>query len=361
MMTDNRILLLGTGSFAARILFDVCATARHPVAVTVAGRSPARLAWLQTAGHARANMFERPARICTEAADLSGAEAAAEIIARVRPKVVVQAASEQAGAVIAARGNAWAELVAEGGLSASAVFQALLTSRVAKGVVLAGSSAHVINCCYADVVNGIIAAQGLPVASGIGNVAIVANALAGAIGPDARKLRVLAHYQTITAFRRPAAERTGPLPRVWQDDAEIADVKGAFASILLTPEPVIDISGASGVPMLVAMAAGVPWTGHVPGPAGLPGGYPVRFDGARLALDLPRSITRDAAIAWNAGFERANGLVVENGRARYTGLLREKLAALSPDLAAGFEVDQLESVYRAMHELRRRLLETLAP
>jgi len=360
-MTDNRILLFGTGSFAARILFDICATAGHPVAVTVAGRSPARLAWLKTAGHARANMFERPVRVSTEIADLRDAEAAAAVIARVRPKVVVQAASEQPGAVIAAKGNAWAELVAEGGLTASAVFQALLTSRVAKGVVLAGSPAYLINCCYADVVNGMIAAQGLPVTSGIGNVAIVSNAFAGAIGPDARKLRVLAHYQTINSFRHPAAERTGPLPRVWQDDAEIADVKTAFASILLTPEPVIDISGASGVPMMVAMAAGVPWTGHVPGPAGLPGGYPVHFDGTRIDLDLPRSIGRNAAIAWNAGFEGANGLVVENGRASYTGLLREKLATLSSDIAAGFEVSELETVYLAMRELRRRLLETPAP
>lgn len=360
-MADATILLFGTGQFAARILFDIAATARHPVQVVVAGRSAPRLAWLKTAGHARAAMFERPVRIATTTADIGSAEAAAEVIAAARPSVVVQAASEQAGAVISAKGNAWAKLVAEGGLSTTAVFQALLSSRVARGLRQSGVAAQLINCCFADVVNGIIAAQGLPVASGIGNVAILSNAFAGHLGPGAGKLQVLAHYQTIGAFRMPPASRSGPMPRVWIDGEEIADVKDRFAEIQLTPEPVIDISGASGAPMMVAMASGTRWTGHVPGPAGLAGGYPVHFDGSALALDLPAGLSLDAAIAWNAQFEARNGLVVEGTRARYTGILQDRLRVLSADLAAGFDVAELETVYLAMRGLRSRLIETAAP
>lgn len=360
-MADATILLFGTGQFAARILFDIAATARHPVRVVVAGRSAPRLAWLRTAGHARAAMFERPVRIATRIAEVASAEAAAEVIAAVKPAVVVQAASEQAGAVISAKGNAWAKLVAEGGLSTTAVFQALLTSRVARGLQQSGVSAHLINCCFADVVNGIVAAQGLPVTSGIGNVAILSNAFAGHLGPQAGKLHVLAHYQTIGAFRMPPASRSGPMPRVWIDGAEIGDVAARFAEIQLTPEPVIDISGASGAPMMVAMAAGTRWVGHVPGPEGLPGGYPVQFDGSALSLDLPAGLSRTAAITWNAQFEARNGLVVEGTRARYAGILQERLQALSPDMAAGFDVADLETVYLAMRELRGRLLGTEAP
>lgn len=360
-MADDTILLFGTGLFAARILFDIAATARHPVQVLVAGRSAPRLAWLRTAGHARAAMFERPVRIATVIADITSAEAAAQVIAQTRPKVVVQAASEQAGAVISAKGNAWAKLVAEGGLSTTAVFQALLTSRVARGLQQSGVCAHLINCCFADVVNGIIAAQGLPVTSGIGNVAILSNAFAGQLGPGAGKLHVLAHYQTIGAFRMPPQTRSGPMPRVWIDGSEIGDVAARFADIQLTPEPVIDISGASGAPMMVAMASGTQWTGHVPGPSGLPGGYPVHFDGSVLSLNLPAGLSRSAAITWNAQFEAKNGLVVDGTRARYAGILQDRLRALSPDLATGFEVAELETVYLAMRELRSRLLDTAAP
>jgi hypothetical protein len=359
MTGTAEILLFGTGSFAARILFDIAATAERRVTVVVAGRKAERLAWLRTAGQARAAIFERPVRIGTRIAGISNADAAAEIIAAVKPKVIVQAASEQGGAVISTRGNVWSRLVADSGLSATAVFQALLSSRVARGLADTAHRAFFINCCYADVVNSLIAALGLPITTGVGNVSILSNAFAGELGPQqGHRLKLLAHYQTIGLFRRPPGERTGPLPRVWIDDAEIDDVCSRFQNVQLTPEPVIDISGASAVPMILAMAAGLSWTGHAPGPLGLPGGYPVKLTGGQLELNLPVSVTRDEAIRWNAGFEERNGLIVENdGCARYTGALRDKLAAHSTSLAGGFHVRDLETVFSEMVQLRGRLLE----
>jgi hypothetical protein len=143
---------------------------------------------------------------------------------------------------------------------------------------------------------------------------------------------------------------------VWVDGHEIEDVYGRFAAVQLTPEPVVDISGASGVTLMLAMARGQDWCGHAPGPAGLPGGYPILFRGGRIDLDLPAGINRAGAIAWNARWEAENGLVVTpDGRARYGGRLYDALREESPDLAAGFEVADLERVFLAMRALRERL------
>jgi len=354
------ILIFGTGSFAARIIFDIAATASEPVTVAVAGRQPARLAWLRTAGHARAAIFERPVRISTRIVDITSADAAAEVIATVKPIVIVQAASTQGGAVISTRGNAWSELVADGGLSATAVFQTLLSSRVARGLSATGHRAFFVNCCYADVANSLIAALGLPITTGVGNVSILSNMFAGDLDPrNGHKVKVLAHYQAIGIFRRPPDDRAGPIPRVWIDEHEIDDVRSRFRSVRLTPEPVIDISGASGVPMMLAMAADAPWAGHAPGPLGLPGGYPVKFADGVLALDLPAAVSRDEAVQWNAAFEERNGLVIEShGRARYTGVLRDRLAVYSSSLAGGFDVRDLENVFTEMARLRNRLIQT---
>ncbi|MBL8697043.1 MAG: hypothetical protein JNK67_01635 [Alphaproteobacteria bacterium] len=349
-------MISGTGAFAARILFDLAATAPTPVHVTIAGRNAGRAAWLRTAAAARAAMFGRDVRVQVAPLDIERDDVA-QALRSLRPKVVLQAASAQAGRVIAGPANAWAGMVARAGLSLTAVFQARLSIAMARAVAAATPETIFINACYPDVANGIIAALGLPITCGIGNVAILANAFAGLLGAQAGELRVLAQYRTIAPFRLPPSKRAGvaPPPRVWLGASELADVATRFEAVQLTPEPVIDISGAAAVPLLQAIAAGSTWRGHVPGPRGLPGGYPVRFDGKALALDLPPGLDERDAVAWNGAFEARSGLVVEHGRARYTGVVEEELRAASPALAEGFAITDLEAHYVAMTALRERL------
>ena len=349
------ILIFGTGNFAGRIALDLAATASEPVTVAIAGRNRDRLDWLRTAGNARGALFGRPTRFVSHEVDLSVSDAAATTLAIIKPKVVVQAASFQTGNVISNQDNGWTKLVAEGGLSATAVLQAPLSIEVARAVKAVRPQAYFINCCFPDVVNPLIAALDLPITSGVGNIAILSNAFAGVLG-GAGGLKVLAHYQNLAAWRQPRETRGGRSARVWIDDQEVADVYARFASMRLPREPAIEISGPSGVPLMLAMATAKNWRGHMPGPNGLPGGYPIKFVAGKLDLDLPSSLTREEAIAWNLSYEENSGLVVRSdGRARYTGVLRERLAALSPTIAPGFHVRELEEASRAMNDLRSRL------
>lgn len=353
--THADILIFGTGNFAGRIALDLAATASEPVTVAIAGRNRDRLDWLRTAGNARAALFGRTARFVSHQVDLSVPDAAVTALAAVEPKVVVQAASFQTGNVISNQDNAWTKLVAEGGLSATAVLQAPLSVEVARAVKAVRPQAYFINCCFPDVVNPLIAALDLPITSGIGNIAILSNAFAGVLG-DAGRLKVLAHYQNLAAWRAPPETRRGRSARVWIDGEEVADVYSRFAGVRLTREPAIEISGPSGVPLMLAMATGKEWSGHMPGPKGLPGGYPVTFSDGRLDLDLPAMLSRNAAIAWNLSYEEESGLVVSrDGRATYTGVLHERLAAFSAKIADGFHVRDLADACGAMSDLRSRL------
>jgi NAD(P)-dependent dehydrogenase (short-subunit alcohol dehydrogenase family) len=357
-MAGCDILVSGTGSFAARIVFDIAATAAEPISVTIAGRNRARLQWLQTAANARAAIFGRPARFETHRVDLLEPDAAPRLLAAIRPRILVQAASIQTSSVIAQSDNAWARLVARGGLSATAVFQALITSRMAAAISQSGEPIILVNCSFPDVVNGLITAMGHEVACGMGNIAILSNVMVGSgVASAGAEIKLLAHYQNLAAWRRPPAERCGVPPRVWIDGVEMDDVFDQFAAVQLTPEPVIDISGASGVPMLLAMSANREWSGHVPGPAGLPGGYPVTLSNGKIALSLPENLGRDLAITWNAGFERENGLTVSpDGKVSYTGALKECLVEHAADLAEGFHVGDIEDVCRQMLGLRAKLM-----
>ena len=350
---------LAIGSFAQRIACDLASTGDEPMQDR--HRRPQRrlrLAWIATAARARAHMFDRPLGIASHKVDLA-------VTGPARALWPTSARRDRAGGLRPGRrrdpagGNAWTRLVAEGGLSATAVFQALLTSRIARATADLGLKSQLINCCFPDVANGIVTGMGLPVLCGIGNIAILAHAFAGSLAAacPAPDLKLICHYQNIGAWRRPRGERTGPAARVWLDGREISDMFSRFADVQLTPEPVIDISGASGVTLMLALAAGRDWRGHVPGPAGLPGGYPVALRQGQLALDLPAGLTREDAVAWNARYEAENGLcVASDGRVHYAGRLRERLQAESPALAAGFHVDDLEQVYGEFSQLRDRLL-----
>ena len=56
-----------------------------------------------------------------------------------------------------------------------------------------------------------------------------------------------------------------------------------------------------------------------------------------------------ATLGMLASFEQENGLVVTpDGAVRYTGRLAEALRGVSPELAAGYRLADLESVYVAM-------------
>jgi hypothetical protein len=359
-MENKKIIVFGTGSFAARIVYDIAATAQAPVHVIIAGRNVERLDWLTTAANARASIFGCNATFATLMIDMAQEDAIVDTIGELQPTVVVQAASPQASAVIGSSGNAWTQLISEAGLSATAIIQAMFPIRVSRAINKSGVSCHFINCSYPDVVNSMIAALGLPITCGIGNVAILSSVFAKPLGvPEHERMHVLAHYQTITPYRSPASSRDGPEPRIWVDGEEIANVRHATRDVKLTSEPVIDVSGASGVPLILAMAHAGDWLGHVPGPHGLPGGYPVRFSGNKLRLNLPASLTHDEAVSWNKSFEEKNGIYVdESSRVLYAGVLRDQLATHSPELSAGFDVKAIDQKFMVAEALRARLIET---
>jgi hypothetical protein len=351
------ILISGTGAFSGRIALDLAATSQEPLHVVIAGRNRDRLIWLKTACNARASMFSKPITFDTYEIDLVKEGATEQLIADTRPTIAVQGASIQTSSVISDTGNQWTALVAEGGLSATAVFQALISSRMARSISKFSPETALINCGFPDVVNSIISALGFNVLSGTGNVAILSNVFAGAKGiTDQARIQVIAHYQNLAAWRRPSSERVGTRPcRVFIDGNEVADVFKEFEGVKLTTEPAIEISGASGVTLIAAYAANKPWTGHVPGPNGLPGGYPVKLQDRVLHLNLPHSVTEQEAIAWNTSFEEEKGLIIRNGRVEYTGDLKTALTCHGFRYADGFEVADLEEFCADMLKLRDTL------
>lgn len=355
-MMPTDVLLLGTGAFAARQLFDLAATTPSPIRVLVAGRNTERLSWLTVAARARAAIYARPLKVEFCKLDLESVAQIEDLLITSKPKVVVQSASAQTSAAIGAQGSAWDTLVSKAGYSVTSALQAVFTMRVAAALKSINSSAALINSSYPDVVNNFVSAADLPISCGVGNVAILSSVFAGhATEGDLDRIKVLAHYQTIAPWRRQASTRTETPARVWIDDNEVDDVYGRFSEVQLTPHPVIDISAATGVPLISAMVGNREWIGHVPGPNGLPGGYPVKLQNGHISLDLPTGITPAAAISWNSRFEEESGAAIEGKRVVFSGRVFEELHKVSPALAKGFELREIETAAKEFAQLRSKL------
>lgn len=351
------ILIIGTGYFAEIMVGDLAATAPAPMTVVIAGRNAGRLEWLRTAANARAAIFGRPVEFMSDVFDLGSVDSVAEGLQRWSPSVVVQSASLQSPWSVDRPDSVWSRLVNTAGFGITLAFQSVLPVRTASALQALGSTACFVNTCYPDGVNQVLHARKLPITCGVGNIAIFSSVIAGTFPPQERTaIRVLAHHQHLVQWRKPGAERGGVPPRVWVGETEMTGVQDRFRHIRLPFRDLNVISGGSAVPVLIALAGHGDRRGHVPGPGGLPGGYPVRVSAAKVVLDLPAAVTVDDAIAWNRQFEDADGVsVTAEGRVVYSPRARAALAAVSPELAEGFAVGDLDAAHAALQGLRTRL------
>lgn len=351
------ILISGTGYYAEIMLADLAATAKTPLSVTIAGRNKERMKWLVEACRARAANFGSPASFQSAALDSSSAASIAETLGAIRPGIVVQSASAQSPWRVDNNESDWARLVARAGFGLTIAFNSLLSFRTSSAMKQLGLSGHFVNTCYPDGVNQVLAQAGLPITTGVGNIAIFAAVIGGRVPLEQRKdLRILGHHRHIVEWRKPPAQRAGAPVRAWVGDKELADIDGMTGDIQLPHRELNMISAANAVPVLLALAGEGARRVHVPGPGGRTGGYPVIADKTGVVLDLPSGVTEEDAIAWNTQFEDADGVSIRDGQVIYAERVRTLLAEYSPELAKGFKVTEVEEAAAALDELRTRLL-----
>ncbi len=358
-----QILITGTGSLAEAVLYTIAGHSAvsdgEPLRVYIAGRNAERIRWLLRAANARALALASGTRFTAEPLDWDSLDSLAELIGRTAPVVILHAASLQSPWALG-KADAWSRLVARAGFGITVSLQADLLLRLANAVQSTGSSSLVVNACYPDAVNVVMARLGLPIAIGIGNVAILAAVVASEWAEDRPgAVKVLANHWHLAQCLKPAGERAGA-PRIWLDGLEVDDTATGLAGLQLPSDAALNwITGATAVPLLMAMLGrGKRYAGHAPGPGGLPGGYPVTVEGRHIDLDLPTGISLNDAVSWNRSTQILDGFDMdEQGFVRYGESGAAAVAEYSPALAAGFSVADIGSVAREMVALRRSLTE----
>ncbi|MEU4721981.1 hypothetical protein AB0G06_20365 [Nonomuraea dietziae] len=275
-----------------------------------------------------------------------------EALANAAPAGVLLAASSQSPWESLSSPSAWTSLLRRGGFGLTLPFQAESAVRAGTALASASPGSWFVNACFPDAVNPVLAACGVPVLCGIGNAGLLAASLQTALGlADQRELQVLAHHVHLYTPSSPEDEA-----QVWHQGRALADVGTLLAAQRATPRTELNhVTGLTAAIVLGCLLTGGDLDTSLPGPLGLPGGYPVRLAAGRLSLRLPPGLDRAEAIAFNQRSAVQDGVVVEGTRVTFGPAAREELARVAPDLADGFDTADLSSATKAFTQLRDRL------
>ncbi|HET6858675.1 MAG TPA: hypothetical protein VFH94_16495 [Streptomyces sp.] len=358
-MNAPSVVVTGTGAFSADLV-RALARSPHPLRLHVLSRRPDRARDL--AALAGDHAFLAGGRtVCTAGhLDPHDAEQPRRLLAALRPDVLVVAGSEQSPAEARTTPSAWTDLLSRAGFGLTLPLQTAMATNLARACAEASPDTTVVNACFPDAVNPLLHAAGLPVACGLGNVATLAAALSARLAlPDQQRLHLLAHHAHLHAPADQDLDAQG-----WLDGAPLTGLRSLLEPVRARPRQHLNETGATtGAAAIAALAGSGPtYTGHLPGPNGLPGGYPVTVGHRDVRLRLPAGLTREQAVAWNLRRAELDGASVEPGGA--VRLMPTALAALRvhwPDAPGVYDHHELGSVREQLLQLRARLRRLRVP
>ncbi|MFI8993057.1 hypothetical protein [Streptomyces sp. NPDC053542] len=351
--------VVGGGSLARTICYSLATQTEQPIAeVTVAARSAQAAREIAAIANARAAVSSCPTRFTADVLDAAQPTAVARFLEHVRPGIVVNCASLQSPWESAQAASAWTRLLAEGGFGIGLPLHAVLARELASAIRRSGLPTAFVNACYPDAVNPLLAAEGLPVLCGVGNVATLAATLRAALRTrDGEQLRVMAHHLHLHRPADPADE-----VRAWLGKDPVPDVGELLAVHRSCSRAELnEVTGHAAAQFLARLSAGQDIRTDLPGPLGLPGGYPVRAQGRQITLDLPDGVTRSEAVSWQQRMAEQDGVVVSPaGEIRLGPQAASAVATHLPGLPEHYDIRTFRKLTRELLLLREKLRTTPA-
>jgi hypothetical protein len=329
-----RVLLIGIGDLGKRIALQLTALGGMTELVLVGRRTEATrrfAALVASCGKA----FTR-----AEDEDVFCRDSFSEFLRREQPDVIVQCAALMSPWALQDRKDAAAVAVTTAGFAAQLCAQLPIVHALMSAHQHSGLQVPVINCSYPDVTNPLLARFGLAPTLGVGNVAMIADVIAGACRRrgNFEPIRVFAHHAHVQPVLAGAVFADPSFaPRVYVGDNKTPqDALLRLATGLPLNRDLNALSAAHAVAIVRALGGLTPkLSSHAPAPFGLAGGLPIRIEGRTLHLDLPAGITLDEALRSQASYAQGDGIqaITEDGCVIFTETFRQRISTLSRELA----------------------------
>jgi hypothetical protein len=350
----STVLVAGLGDLGSRVL-DTLARSPNIGRLVGASRNVER-------GEARAaqcrlvaSLQGGPDHVEFEHLDLADIGAAAGLLRRLDPDVVVTAATRHTwwrGGVEGVPYGAWLPL------------QLTLVRDLMRAKREAGIGAPVVCLPFPDAVGPALAPLGLAPEIGAGNVGETAPKLALLSGGEVRLvMHHAAQRYAFPAFAFLGADGGEEPP--WAAEVLVdgeplpqARVEEIFHADWPLPTGTVshDLTAASTVQIVEALLGDVPARTHAPAPAGRPGGYPVLASRGGITLDLPSGLSEAEAIQLNTRAARWDGLeaVEADGTLVFTEAIAESTERVLGIRIARVGPAELDDVALELEQARDR-------
>lgn len=253
--------------------------------------------------------------------DLFDIARTAELLAELRPEVVVNCAVLQTWHVIRRLPEDVYTKLSSAGLGAWLPVQLTLAMKLAQAIKLSGIRTHYINTSLSDLTNPVLAAMGVSPTVGIGNVALIESAIRTLVARTTGRpgtqvaIKMVAHHVHWVTWREAGYREGAPFYLKILVDGE--DITSNFHPLELMKEAILlypegtgfsAVSASSAIQNLKALLSDEPVATHSPGPNGLPGGYPVLMSRQGVKVDLPSDIPLEEAIRMNEEAQTYDGI-----------------------------------------------------
>jgi hypothetical protein len=314
----KRLLMVGLGHLGVRVL-EVLLRDPGPHHYVVAGRDPEAIRRLANLARQYSSAFGDRAAVEPVPIDVADVEATAATIERLDPDLIFAAVTLQSWWVVGTLPPALAACLEPACVGPWLPMHLTLIAELMQAVRAAGSDATVVNASYPDVTHPVLATADLAPDVGIGNIAIplvglrLALADEHAVELDRVQIRAVFHHYVSYQATRSGDPRPAPFHvSAWLGTADEPaageplpiDPATVFAPLATTHKrssgPHFQhVTAATAGVVLRALLDDTEVYTHAPGPAGLPGGYPVRIAGGEVSLALPDGIDLPTALQIN--------------------------------------------------------------
>lgn len=323
-MKDCELMIIGMGDLGCKIL-DILIHECELRNVIISGRNEERL--LRKANHTMfvSEQFDKYPTIIPQKLDLNNIEKTAEIIYKVKPKIILNTTSLQSWRILTYLPSNVFNTIDQAQFGPWLPMHLTLSYKLMKAVKLSNIDVNVVNASFPDAVNSILSKVDLQPTIGIGNVANLIPALKTAVSHLTQKATssikiyfVGAHFTSHFIPRFGYIDNLPYAIKIYEgkkDITNLINIKKLF-NILKSKLRRLggtegqSLTAASACKVLIGMINDSKAFAHAPGPNGLPGGYPVVADSNGGTVTLPQhsNLTLNSAIEINENGLLADGI-----------------------------------------------------